>query len=78
MRFLLLLGISFFFGLNFVHAQKFGYIDSDYIMSKMPGYAKAQGEIDQLFSAWQKDIEEMQRKVEGMYASYQAEQVLLT
>jgi outer membrane protein len=78
MRFLLLLGMSCFFGLNFVHAQKFGYIDSDYIMSKMPGYAKAQGEIDQLFSAWQKDIEEMQRKVEGMYASYQAEQVLLT
>ena len=59
-------------------AQKFGYIDSEFILSKMPEYGKAQGEIDQLTAAWQKEIEEMQRKVEQLYATYQAEQVLLT
>ena len=66
------------FGLNFAIAQKFGYIDSDFILNKMPEYAKAQGEIDQLSSSWQKEIEEMQKKVEGLYSSFQAEQVLLT
>ena len=66
------------FGLNFAKAQKFGYINSDFILSKMPDYSKAQGEIDQLSAAWQKEIEEMQKKVEGLYSSYQAEQVLLT
>jgi outer membrane protein len=68
----------FLFGLNFVSAQKFGYFDSDFVMSKMPEYGKAQGEIDQLSAAWQNEIEEMQLKVDELYRTYQAEQVLLT
>jgi outer membrane protein len=67
-----------FFGLNFVVAQKFGYIDSEFILSKMPEYAKAQNEIDQFTAGWQKEIEEMQHKVDALYSMYQAEQVLLT
>ncbi len=67
-----------FFGLNIAEAQKFGYIDSEFILSKMPEYKKAQDEIDQLSAAWEKEISEMQIKVEGLYSSYQAEQVLLT
>ena len=70
--------VFLFFGLTFVHAQKFGYINSDFILNKMPEFAKAQNEIDQLSVGWQKEIEEMQKKVDGLYASYQAEQVLLT
>jgi outer membrane protein len=68
----------FLFGLNFVHGQKFGYIDSEFILGKMPEYAKAQNEIEQYSAAWQKEIEEMQQKVNALYAMYQAEQVLLT
>lgn len=78
MKFFVAVGALFFFGLNFVNAQKFGYIDSDFILNKMPDYKKAQDEIDQLSGAWQKEVEEMQKKVEGLYISYQAEQVLLT
>jgi outer membrane protein len=66
------------FGLNFVSAQKFGYIDSDFILGKMPEYQKAQGEIDQLAAGWQKEIEEMSAKVEGLYSAFKAEEVLLT
>ncbi len=65
-------------GLNFADAQKFGYIDSDFILSKIPDYGKAQDEIDRLSASWQKEIEEMQRGVEGLYNAYEAEQVLLT
>lgn len=71
-------GILLFFGLNFAFAQKFGYIDSEFILSKMPEYAKAQNEIETYSAAWQKEIEDMQRKVDGLYSIYQAEQVLLT
>jgi outer membrane protein len=78
MRILSLIIVFQAFGLNFAIAQKFGYIDSDFILNKMPEYAKAQNEIDQLSSSWQKEIEEMQKKVEGLYSAYQAEQVLLT
>ena len=78
MRFLLLIACFLFFGLNFVDAQKFGYFDSEFVLSKMPEYSKAQGEIDQLSAAWQKEIEDMQKKVDELYRIYQAEQVLLT
>jgi outer membrane protein len=44
----------------------------------MPEYSKAQGEIEQLSAAWEKEIEDMQRKVDELYRIYQAEQVLLT
>ncbi len=78
MRILGLITALLAFGLNFATAQKFGYIDSDFILNKMPEYVKAQNEIEQLSAAWQKEIEEMQKKVEGLYSTYQAEQVLLT
>ncbi len=78
MRFFATTIFFLFFGLNFVSAQKFGYFDSDFVLSKMPEYSKAQGEIDQLSAAWQKEIEDMQLKVDELYRTYQAEQVLLT
>ena len=65
MRILSLIVVFLAFGLNFANAQKFGYIDSDFILNKMPEYGKAQGEIDQLSASWQKEIEEMQKKVFG-------------
>lgn len=75
--FFLFLGL-FVSGLNFANAQKFGYIDSDFILSKIPDYKKAQDEIDRLSAAWQKEIEEMQTAIEAQYSAFEAEQVLLT
>lgn len=66
------------FGLTFVKAQRFGYIDTDYILKKMPEYNKAQDEISQLSAGWEKEIQDMSKNIEGMYSSLQAEQVLLT
>jgi outer membrane protein len=70
--FILLLAASDVFG------QKFGYIDSKYILTKMPDYKKAEGELAKLSSQWQKEIETLRTEVEKMYKSYQAEEVLLT
>ena len=66
------------FGLNFATAQKFGYIDTNFILSKMPEYAKAQSEIEQLSVGWQHEVEELQKSVETLYSSLKAEEVLLT
>jgi outer membrane protein len=60
------------------HAQKFGYIDSEYILNKMPEYKKAQTELDQFSRKWQKEIEDMQVKIDELEKSYAAEEVLLT
>ncbi|SIT95062.1 OmpH family outer membrane protein [Pontibacter indicus] len=59
-------------------AQKFGYIDSNFILSKMPAYAKAQVELDKQSAAWQKEIEGMHQAVDKMKEDYKAEEVLLT
>ncbi|HTJ53665.1 MAG TPA: OmpH family outer membrane protein [Cyclobacteriaceae bacterium] len=74
-----LFGIFFFtFGLNLVFAQRFGYVDTDYVLNKMPDYKKAQDEINQLSEGWEKEIQDMAKKIEAMYSALQAEQVLLT
>jgi outer membrane protein len=44
----------------------------------MPDYKKAQDEINQLSTLWEKEIQGMAKDIEAMYASLQAEQVLLT
>ncbi len=66
------------FGLNFVNAQRFGYIDTDFILNKMPDYKKAQEEIGQLAEAWAKEVDDLNKEIKSMYSSLQAEQVLLT
>ena len=78
MRFYLIPIFFIIFGLNFVNAQRFGYIDTDFILNKMPEYKKAQEEVDRLSELWEKEILGMSKGIEGMYSALQAEQVLLT
>lgn len=59
-------------------AQKFGYVDSEFIMSKMPAYAQAQKELETLSQTWQKEIEAQQKDRDKLYRNYQAEEVVLT
>jgi outer membrane protein len=63
---------------NLSFGQKFGYIDSDYILKKMPEYKEAQADINKISMAWHDEIQNMQKIIEGMYNSYKAEEVLLT
>lgn len=63
---------------NFSFGQKFGYIDTDYILAKMPEYNQAQAELDNLSLDWQEEMREMYKEIEGMYSTLQAEEVLLT
>ncbi|MBJ6143175.1 OmpH family outer membrane protein [Hymenobacter sp. BT559] len=59
-------------------AQRLGYIDTEFIMSKMPEYAQAQTELNKLSDTWQKEIEAQQKDIDKMYRTYQAEEVVLT
>lgn len=78
MRFCLITFFFVTFGLNFVSAQRFGYIDTDFILNKMPEYGKAQEEINRLSGLWEKEIQEIAKGIEAQYNTLQAEQVLLT
>ena len=59
-------------------AQKFGYVDTDFILKKIPEYRQAQEDLNKLSLAWQDEIQALYKDIEGMYNSLQAEEVLLT
>jgi outer membrane protein len=60
------------------NAQKFAYIDSQYILSKIPEYKVAQDQLNQLSIGWQKEIEAKYSEIDQLYKAYKADEVLLT
>ncbi len=60
------------------YAQKFGYVDSDYILNSIPEYKSAQQELDKLSNDWQKEIEAKYTEIDKLYKAFQADVVLLT
>ena len=75
-KILLILAVSFL--AITTQAQKFAYVDTDYILNKIPEFNQAQDKLDALSADWQKEIENKYADVNQMYRSYQQEQVLLT
>jgi outer membrane protein len=61
-----------------VFAQKYAYVDTDYILSNIPDYKSAQQQVDNLSVQWQKEIEAKYAEIDKMYKAFQAEQILLT
>ena len=61
-----------------MYAQKYAYVDSEYILENIPAYTAAQEQLDQLSGQYQKELEGMQAEVEKMYNSFRAESVLLS
>ena len=61
-----------------VHAQKFAYIDSEYVLLHMPEYAAAQTELNSYAMEWQADIEAKLEAADRLEVAYRAERVLLT
>ncbi|MCE3279013.1 MAG: outer rane chaperone Skp (OmpH) [Bacteroidetes bacterium] len=59
-------------------AQKFAYVDTEYILGQIPEYKSAQAELDKISVQWQKEIEAKYAEIDKMYKAYQAEQILLT
>ena len=66
-----------FFSVAMVHAQKFAYVDSQYILDNLPEYTESQAQLDEVSAQWQKEIEAKFAEVDKMYQDYQAQAVLL-
>jgi len=60
-----------------VSAQKYAYIDSDYILKNVPEYQDAQNQLDDFSEKWQKEIEVKFTEIDNLYKKYQADVVLL-
>ena len=58
-------------------AQKYAFVDSDYILNNIPEYQDALDILDEFSIQWQKEIEEKFTEVDQLYKDYLAEAVLL-
>ena len=72
----LLVAIICTFGFG-VSAQKFAYVNTDYILDNIPEYADSQTQLDELSIQWQKEIEVKFAEIDKMYKNFQNEAVLL-
>ena len=71
-------GLLLIFGTSFASsAQKYGYIDSDYILSKVPEYGEAKAKLDKLADRWTKEIEDRYDILKKKKEAFAREEVLL-
>jgi outer membrane protein len=59
-------------------AQRFAYVDSDYILKHMPEYISVQKQLNALSDEWQKAVDDKFAEVDRLYKAYEADQVLMT
>lgn len=58
-------------------AQRFAYVDTEYILNQMPEYKSAQKQLDLLALEWQKEIEKKKAEVQKMRNDFEAEKIFL-
>ncbi len=61
-----------------VLAQKYVFVDSEYILKNIPAYEAANEQLSQLSEGWQKEIETLYQEVSALYEAYQTENVFLS
>ena len=59
-------------------AQKYAYVDTEYILNNIPSYSAAQKQLDDLSQKWESEISAIYEGVEQMYRNYQNDVVLLS
>jgi len=59
-------------------AQRFAYVDTDYILENIPQYNEKQSQLDEIAVQWQGEVEALYSEIDRMYKDFQAEQILLT
>jgi outer membrane protein len=78
MKKIILLLVFTFTAFTSTFAQRFAFVDSDYILKHIPEYAAAQKQLAALSDQWQKEVDSRFQEIDRMYKSYDADQVLMT
>jgi len=78
MKKIILLLVLTFTAFTSTFAQRFAFVDSDYILKHVPEYAAAQKQLAALSEQWQKEVDTRSQEIDRLYKAYDADQVLLT
>lgn len=65
-------------GLSSTYAQRFAFVDTEYILMHIPEYNSAQKQLDDLSIKWQEEVDQRFAEIEDLYKQYQEQQVLLS
>lgn len=65
------------FGSIAIFGQRFVYVDTDYILEKIPEYKQAQEELDAIAQNWRDEIDKRYQEIDELYKEFQAEQYLM-
>ena len=78
MKKITLLFTALIFLAGIASAQKYAFVDTEYILNNIPSYKAAQEKLDELSKGWEQEISDAYNMVEEMYKNYQNEVVLLS
>lgn len=59
-------------------AQKFAFVDVDFVLKKIPAYESAQDQLDQVSQKWQQEVDAKMDEVKTLYKNYQNDIVFLS
>jgi outer membrane protein len=63
---------------GFGFAQKYAYVDTQYILGNIPSFKAAQDQLDKFSQQYQKELETLHGELDKMYKDFQSEVVLLS
>ncbi|HPG55973.1 MAG TPA: OmpH family outer membrane protein [Candidatus Enterocola sp.] len=59
-------------------AQKFAFVDTEYLMKNIPLYESATQQLEQSSKKWQKEVDALNTEAQTMYKDYQSNMVYLS
>ncbi|WP_291725024.1 OmpH family outer membrane protein [Bernardetia sp.] len=75
---LFLVGLVSLVNPNIASAQRFGYIDSQKILERLPEYSQANSELEEMTKQWKAELAKKQQEILDSRTKLEAERVLLT
>lgn len=70
--------LALLFVTTLMSAQKFAFVDTEYVLKKVPAYESAQDQLDQVSQRWQQEVDALMDEVKTLYKNYQNDLVFLS
>lgn len=58
--------------------HRIGYVDTEYILSRLPEYQSVQQQLDRMVRDWQNELDRRRQNIDQMFEEYQARELLYT
>lgn len=70
--------LTLLFVTTLMSAQKFAFVDTEFILNKVPAYESAQDQLDQVSQRWEQEVDALMDEVKTLYKNYQNDLVFLS